>query len=271
MDDALQRRAVMYIQDPTDRNREELSRVAMPIARSIGKKMGLCRGLPSIAFDQIESDSMMGLVQAINRWDPDLSPEFGAFLHQRVKSCVLDGFRRSDHLARSHRAQLRATGGEDAPIYQAALSLHHRIDHDVDTLLIDQVSEEMEDVVDGERAQLREQVDAILPLMQDLQKFRPNHYKAVCIFVTGETAASLAEELGVTESRVSQLRWEGVNMIKRALEGETIKPPKKGRGKPCMGPGCKKRRPAPTGRRGRPSLYCSDECRENAKLERTAS
>lgn len=177
----------------------------------------------------------------------------------------MDGARGADHLSRMHRKQVRESGGEDDPRFGKALSLNASISFDEDLYLIGLVADNMQDLVATELAEVKELHVLLIPIMADLKRFRPQHHRAVSTFVTGENNANIANEFGVSESRVSQLKWEGVNFIKEALVGTPITPPRKrGKGKNCKGPGCTNRRPGPTGRRGRPAVYCSDECKRAA-------
>lgn len=62
--------AAAYANNPTEKNREVLTRVAFPLARKRAWGLWRTKNLPLYIRDQFESDAMLGLVEAINRFDP---------------------------------------------------------------------------------------------------------------------------------------------------------------------------------------------------------
>jgi RNA polymerase sigma factor FliA len=203
----------------------------------------LARRLPShVNRDDLSSAAMLGLAQAARSWDPDRGASFERHAATRIRGALLDELRDSDWASRSVRsrarrlqqageeltgrlgraptqAELAAELGTDAQAVHKLVGDVHRAtvlnyesivaDGEADDLLpsADRAPDHV--LVDRERRAYLS--DAVLAL--------PERLRAVVIgyFFQERPMLEIAGELGVTESRVSQLRAEALILLRDGL------------------------------------------------------
>lgn len=77
-----------------------------PFVSMIAKK--LIKGLPSnVDFDDLVQWGMLGLLDAIKKWDPSRPNKFKTYAEFRIRGAMLDGLRAQDQTPRSARDQLK--------------------------------------------------------------------------------------------------------------------------------------------------------------------
>jgi RNA polymerase sigma factor FliA len=194
----------------------------------------------------------LGLVEAAGRYDPDRGVPFRRFAAARIRGAILDTVRAFDWAPRSlrrsarqlHRAEqslaiehgrmpssdeLAAELGVSpsaiavlrSNIARAAvLALEHGLEHGsdgvddghaIDDRLVDRTAPEPGDALED-----RELVGHLRAAVRQL----PDRQRVVIVgyFMDGRTSQELAGRLGVTESRVSQLRSQALAMLRGAIE-----------------------------------------------------
>lgn len=200
--------------------------------------------------EELVRAGMLGLVEASKRYDPERGVPFARFAAQRIRGAVLDAARSNDWAPRSVRAAarkieaaeqdlMRSLGRAPVPAEIAAslgislaaltslqdqlrrallLALDHRVaDSEEDLTLGDVITDRTESQPD-ECLEQRE----LHAYLRDAVALLPPRHRAVVwgYFFDGRSSESLAEELGVTQSRISQLRTESMEMLKDALDGQ---------------------------------------------------
>lgn len=206
--------------------------------------------------DELARAGALGLVEAARRYDESRGVPFDRFAAQRIRGAILDTVRAADWAPRSVRTLARklenveqrlATelGRVPAPSEMAealgltpqelsrlqdrmfrsvVLALEHEVsdDTDEDLTLVDVLTdrgavEPLEELETRElHAYLRDAVN-LLPERQRLV--------VVGYFLEGRTSQELARFLGVTESRISQLRSEALAMLKEGIEAQYASQP----------------------------------------------
>ncbi len=195
-----------------------------------------------VCRDDLVSAGMAGLAQAARSFDPDRGITFQRFASARIRGALLDELRSRDWASRSVRAKARdvsqttdtltaklgrqPTAQEVAAAMGATREDVEAINGDVyravvlnfDALPIDGSAEDVllagssspdDDVLDNEkRAYLVAAVDHL-----------PERLRRVIIgyFFEELPMQVLAEELGVTDSRISQMRAEALLLLKDAI------------------------------------------------------
>ena len=209
-----------------------------------------------VAFDDLVSAGLLALTEAARSFDVDRGVPFERYAATRIRGALLDELRTMDWAARSVRARARTvdvcrqelatrlrrppTEGEVAASMGVSVDELRRVAADVDRAVVvhydagegDESGDQLlpaspvrpEDVVvDGEgRRELRAAVDLL-----------PVRHRAVITgwFFEGRLMDDIAEELGVTASRVSQLRSEALVLLRDALgAGPAVVAPLDGRG-----------------------------------------
>lgn len=189
----------------------------------------------------------LGLVEAAWRYDPSRGIPFERFAAARIRGAVLDAVRSDDWVPRSLRSAARRI-----ELVENALTARYGRKPTNDELAAESGStiERVEKVralleqgpltsLDGRaRARAFESADALVdPLQPDVVEVLeraellgylreaigglPRRQRIVILgqFVEGRTTAELAIELGVTRSRVSQMRTDALHELRRSISG----------------------------------------------------
>ncbi|MDR7418937.1 MAG: sigma-70 family RNA polymerase sigma factor [Armatimonadota bacterium] len=78
----------------------------LPLVGAIARTVG--RGLPSyVEIDDLVQDGVIGLIGALQRYDPERGVVFTTYAGHRIRGAMLDGLRRRDPLPRTARRALR--------------------------------------------------------------------------------------------------------------------------------------------------------------------
>jgi RNA polymerase sigma factor FliA len=204
--------------------------MARRVARSIARRV------PFDRRDDLESAALLGLTEAAQRFDPNRGEPFGAFAVQRVRGAVLDELRRGDVLRRQARVMARRV--------RAAISAHEAQHGGTPSSreLAEQLGLEIEDVeqVRGDLGQMvsieaasphalshapdpAEHIDrarqtAMLHAALGTLPAREQNVVSM-YFEQGMKMKDIGTELGVTESRVSQLCSAALRSLKHAVRG----------------------------------------------------
>src|SRR5437867_6430955 len=91
---------------PLDGTREEVLRRHLPLVRRVVQRLA-ARKPPHIDFDDLVSWGIVGLLDAIGKYDPKKEASFATYAQFRIRGAVLDHLRSLDWVPRSVR--LKAT------------------------------------------------------------------------------------------------------------------------------------------------------------------
>jgi RNA polymerase sigma factor for flagellar operon FliA len=221
-------------------DQEELIRGHMPLVGHLVRDM-LTRIPNHIHRDDLTSAGLHALVTASRSWDPDRGIPFHRFATTRIRGAILDELRALDWATRSVRTKARATdttrqnltttlgrspsNEELAQALGTTTSNLHQTDNDVQRATVlslqgfatvspdDMVTER----TPGPEDMLlrREQIGYLHHAIESL----PERLQTVITeyFLNERPMATIAAELGVTESRISQLRAEALSLLKDGL------------------------------------------------------
>jgi RNA polymerase sigma factor for flagellar operon FliA len=201
--------------------------------------------------EELARAGALGLVEAAQRYDETRGVPFDRFAARRIRGAILDAVRSADWAPRSVRnlgrkleqvEQQLASGLGRAPstddmaealgMTQAELArLQDRIfrsvvlalEHVVATAEDDELS--LGDVLaDRTAVEPSESLESreLLGYLRDAINLLPERHRIVVVgyFLDGCTSIELADLLGVTESRISQLRSEALLMLKEGIEAQ---------------------------------------------------
>ncbi|GAB1641871.1 sigma-70 family RNA polymerase sigma factor [Krasilnikovia sp. MM14-A1259] len=222
------------------REQEDLVRQHMPLVGHLVRDM-LSRIPNHVHRDDLTSAGLHALVKATRSWDPDRGIPFHRFATTRIRGAILDELRSLDWATRSVRTKARATdttrqrlttalgrtptNEELAQALGTTTSELHQTDTDVQraTVLSLQnfTSSSADDLVTepapGPEDMLlrREQIGYLHHAIASL----PDRLQTVITeyFLNERPMAEIAADLGVTESRISQLRAEALSLLKDGL------------------------------------------------------
>jgi RNA polymerase sigma factor for flagellar operon FliA len=177
--------------------------------------------------EDLVQTGILGLIDAIRRYDPAKGIPFPAYARFRIRGAMLDGLRALDWATRSQRRQRKASAGshfDDEP-FAASMRIFSLNGTGVST----QRSERMEQLPPPEiaccealhpdrlyeRREARELVDRALNTLPE------RHRIVMLMYYSGDwSMRQIGQSLGVNESRVSQIHKAALCRMKRALEDE---------------------------------------------------
>jgi RNA polymerase sigma factor FliA len=203
--------------------------------------------------DELARAGALGLVEAARRYDADRGVPFDRFAAQRIRGAILDAVRAADWAPRSVRNLARKLEGaeqrlatelgrvptreeisealgmsqpeldrlQDRMFRSVVLALEHETADDIekDLTLVDVLVDEncVEPSVELETRELH-------GYLRDAISLLPERHRLVVVgyFLEGRTSQDLAEFLGVTESRISQLRSESLLMLQEGIEAQYV-------------------------------------------------
>ena len=199
--------------------------------------------------EELARAGALGLVEAAQRFDASRGVPFERFAAQRIRGSILDSVRAADWAPRSvrnlarhlenaeqriiNRTGRRPTDDElandldmdlrrlhqlrDRVYRSVVLALDHYVapDDDEDLTLVDVLSDP-DALEPGEEMEVRE----LRGYLRDAVKLLPERHRAVIVgyFLEGVSSLDLARYLNVTESRISQLRSEALEMLREGIE-----------------------------------------------------
>lgn len=199
--------------------------------------------------EELARAGALGLVEAAQRYDEERGVPFERFAAQRIRGSILDSVRAADWAPRSVRNLARnleaaeqrivnqtgraATDDELAVelgmdvrrlnslrhrVYRSViLALDHYVAPDEDEeLTLVEVLADPDAMEPGEEMEVRE----LRGYLRDAVRLLPERHRAVIVgyFLEGVSSLELARYLGVTESRISQLRSEALEMLREGIE-----------------------------------------------------
>jgi RNA polymerase sigma factor for flagellar operon FliA len=205
--------------------------------------------------DELARAGALGLVEAARRYDETRGVPFDRFAAQRIRGAILDAVRAADWAPRSVRTLARKLEGveqrlatelgrvpssaemaealemtpaelarlQDRLFRSVVLALEHEVSDatEGDLTLVDVLSDRsaVEPLEELEGRELH-------AYLRDAVHLLPERHRLVIVgyFLEGRTSQELARFLGVTESRVSQLRSEALAMLKEGIEAQYAGP-----------------------------------------------
>jgi RNA polymerase sigma factor for flagellar operon FliA len=200
--------------------------------------------------EELATAGALGLVEAARRFDETRGVPFDRFAAQRIRGAILDAVRAADWAPRSVRTLARRlesveqklatdlgrvpslsetaaaldmkieelTKLQDRMFRSVVLALEYEVsDSDEDLTLVDVLSDEST-LEPSEELEVRE----LHSYLRDAVKLLPDRHRLVIVgyFLEGRKSQDLAELLGVTESRISQLRSEALVMLRDGIEAQ---------------------------------------------------
>ncbi len=244
-EDDLQTHALRFVAAPTPRHREATVLAALPLVRSLVGKLTLPNH-PLATWEDLEGAGLLGLMQALDSYDPERGAQFATHAYRRVQGSLVDYLRSIDVLSRDKRQRMaeaqQALGtlaqmlGHDPtdedvadylgiPLgeYQSLLSeAQHRFTLSVDQPIGDDDGQRVGDAVacadadDGFRdVEVRSELAALEKLIPTL----PEREQTILAlyYIEDLTLREVGEVIGVSDARISQILGKTLLKLRHAL------------------------------------------------------
>ncbi len=229
----LQSLAESHAAEPTPAHREAVVLAAVPLVRSIIGRLSI-PDHPLASREDLEDVALLGLLQALDSYEPDRGTPFVSYSYGRIRGALVDYLRSIDALPRERRRRLaeaqrametlrQSLGGEpsdeDVADYlgisvteyhsllcdaqsRYALSLHDGTGTDSDQTLIETI-ENHAAAEDFEQIDKESYFEYIVGLIQEL----PEREQTIVALYYYEdlTLREIASLLNLTEARISQI------------------------------------------------------------------
>lgn len=217
-----------------ERDEETRNRLVVqyaPLVKYVVGRLGV--RLPEHVDQQdLVSEGVIGLIDAINRYDPDRQIRFESFAVPRIHGSIVDSLRSQDWLPRRVRTEIKKVE-ETRSVLEGRLGA---------TPSLSEVAEEMGSTpdriaqLDGtkasarlhsldelqsvreELAEDREEWEADGAVLDAVRKLAERDQIVIALYYFEQlTLAEIGQVLGVTESRVSQLRTKATKALRQAM------------------------------------------------------
>jgi RNA polymerase sigma factor for flagellar operon FliA len=211
-------------------DRDAVIRAHMGFARNLALRM-MGRLPASVDLDDLIGAAILGLVDAVDRFDASRAIPFEAYARTRIQGAILDALRAEDHLSRRERRKSReADRAEERLRMKLGRELYveeaHRARRGIPRALGHaQAFVQLEDADDGTLAD-QESAFARIAAAQDRQRLRdqiaglPQRERAILsLYYEQElTYRQIGAIVGVTESRICQILQRIHRSLRSSLE-----------------------------------------------------
>lgn len=226
--------------------REQLVQRYMPLVKRVAYHL-IARLPPNVQFEDLVQNGLLGLLDAIDRFQEGFGAQFETYATQRIRGGMLDGLRESDWLPRNLRREMRriesainqlehARGrtpsekeladalGMSLADYQK--TLHEARGHQL-VYLEDLAGDGDDDFLDrhfvdseSDPAEIFEDRSFRVSLSAAIGKLPEREKLMMALYYEQElNLKEIGEVLGVTESRVSQLHSQAIVRLRSQLLG----------------------------------------------------
>jgi RNA polymerase sigma factor for flagellar operon FliA len=234
-----------YARSREPRIKDEIVKRFLPLVRYVALRMSV-RFQVGIDFEDILSFGVLGLLDAVDRFEPKRGFVFQTFAVPRIRGAILDELRRYDWISRSGREKLqkferalediaKTKGRTDDKSLMSAMGMDEQSYKDLldiasrsyvvsldDVLALDDWDMQREDVVDGDRpsaVDMIEQNEETEIVVGALKKLPERERTLLSLYYyEGLTLKEISLVLGVTESRVSQLHGRALSLLRAEIK-----------------------------------------------------
>ena len=228
-------------------NKDQLVQRFAPLVKRIAYHL-MARLPSSVQVDDLVQNGMLGLLDAINRFESGMGAQFETYAAQRVRGAMLDGLRENDWLPRSLRrdfrrievaiAQLEQEYGRGPSEIELAKALGMTL-ADYQKMLQDARGHQLisfEDMVEdgdedflerhltddsNEPSKVLEEESLRRMLVQGIEALPEREKLMMALYYEQDlNFREIGEVMGVTESRVCQLHTQAVARLRARIFGD---------------------------------------------------
>ncbi|HET7700100.1 MAG TPA: sigma-70 family RNA polymerase sigma factor [Candidatus Limnocylindria bacterium] len=184
--------------------RAELIERYMPLARALSRRVRLA-DTPVADGEDLASAGLLGLIDAVDRFEPGRGVPFEAYASLRIRGAIIDELRRVDERGRRTTPDDRPDGRRPKPV-----SLDGLVEEEWQAFLAT-ADTEVDDAF--EREDLRWRVQIALDGLPTRQREVLARYYAESL-----TLRETGVRMGISEARACQLHGRAIANLRRALD-----------------------------------------------------
>lgn len=205
----------------------------------------------SVSRDDLTSLGMVGLFDALNKFDINRDLKFDTYASFRVRGAIIDGLRKEDWLPRSAREKAKKLDAQIEQLeqkYMRHITPEELAEHM--TLPVEEVyqtvqehffsnvlsinEQQDQDETDGKSFVIRDDTtktpeqavvrsELLGDLAENIQKLNDKEQLVLSLFYTEElTLTEIGEMLGLSTSRISQIHSKALLKLRKLLSNEMI-------------------------------------------------
>lgn len=244
----LQELVEQYLEDPSPKNREAVVEASIPLVRSLIGRINVPDHLLA-SQDDLENTGLIGLLQALDSYDPDRGTKFVTHAYRRVQGSLIDYLRSIDVLSRGKRKkiaevqqaiedlrQMMGTEPENQDVadylgisleeYHSlltdaqrrfSLSLYNPLGDEDGRTVLDKLPHE-----ESEAAAEDLEKESLIAYVEDVIQTLPERQQTILglYYTENMTLREIGEVLDLTEARISQLLGEILVTLRSRIEEE---------------------------------------------------
>ena len=229
--------------------REKLVLQSVPLVHYLLARMGISQG-GGTDYEDLAHQGLMGLIEAVDHFNPDFSAQFSTYASLRIRGKILDYLRTSDWMPRSARKrsrliqksittlwsekmrepteeELAAHLGTTVEEVQQGLADSSRVLVSLDTMMDGEKSEEgslheyLHDEAQENPSVVVEQGNLIAEMADAIQNLSERERLILSLYYNDElTFKEIGKVLEITESRVCQLHARAILNLKAMMTDE---------------------------------------------------
>jgi RNA polymerase sigma factor for flagellar operon FliA len=182
---------------------ERFAPLAARIAHGMNVPVGAVAGV-----DDLESAALIGLIDAVDRFEPARGVPFEGYASLRIRGAVLDEVRRVDDLGRADRRRERAAAAQgETGVYHRTVSLDELIERGYHG------GAEQDEVAERYEAEdLRMRVRSAMTCLPPRQREVLERYYGQSL-----TLREAGVRMGISEARACQLHGRAIQNLRRQL------------------------------------------------------
>ncbi len=232
-----------YIASPESYLKDEIVKRFLPLVRYVASRMSV--KFPT-GLDFEDSFGVLGLLDAIDRFEPDRGFVFQTFAVPRIRGAILDELRRFDWISRSGREKLqkfertlediaKVNGSADDASLMKAMNMDEKSYKDLleiasrsyvvsldDVLALEDGDMQREEMIEDDAPSaldIMEQNEEVEQVADALKRLPERERLLLSLYYyEGLTLKEIGQVLGVTESRVSQLHGRALSLLRADLK-----------------------------------------------------
>ena len=187
----------------------------LPLVKKVANK--IFRRLPEgvVEFDELVNTGVIGLIKAIERYDSNRA-KFSTYAYIKIRGEILDYLRKLDFLPRSVREKLK--NGEVSELKEEVatlISIEEKLFGNSERYFVKDTL--ISDLPDPEDLVMKDEIKQILASAIS-QLSEKEQLVLQLIFVEELDLKSISEILGVSVSRVSQIKTGALKKLRKTLE-----------------------------------------------------
>lgn len=238
-----------YVANRSPELREKLVLHSVPLVHYLLARMGISQGSGS-DYEDLAHQGLMGLIEAVDHFNPDFSAQFSTYASLRIRGKILDYLRNSDWMPRAARKrsrmiqksintlwsekmreptdeELAAHLGTSVEEVQQGLADSNRVLVSLDTMMDADKGEDgslhevLRDENQDDPSDVIEKESLIMQMADAIQHLSEREKLILSLYYNDElTFREIGKVLDITESRVCQLHARAILNLKAMMNDE---------------------------------------------------